>query len=356
MPAKLSLGPRLPYLKMLCIVVVWTPYPGNSWADDKPRLVLEGRNDDVRSMVFIANGKLLVGSANDARCGVRIWDVASGKLLGSLHTHKAIPLSFAVSPDGKTIVTTGSNPGDPDLLHSAEVCDVATGKSRLSIRLRGMQGIWLFFSPDGKTLVLNGLEDETALLFDLATGAKIGTIANTSGTLFDAMVQSADGRYLACAGRDYNIYLYDVAKREQVACLRGHRGSINVLAFSADGKTLLSGGQFGTLLRWDVANRETINHVEAAKFRWFDKRHQLNSIWCLAVSPDGQTVALAGHWYFLLLWTWDRKPPGEAFAIGEVRSQVQQLAFSPDGKTLAVAMNLDGKRVIHLYDYPLKKP
>ena len=57
------------------------------------------------------------------------------------------------------------------------------------------------------------------------------------------------------------IILVDVASREDIRWLRGHTNSIWALAFSPDGKTLASGSADQTVKFWDMASgklRETI--------------------------------------------------------------------------------------------------
>ena len=82
---------------------------------------------------------------------------------------------------------------------------------------------------------------------------------------------SPDGKLLAVSDGESDlphykllptaIILWDVATREEVRWLRGHTNSIWALAFSPDGKTLASGSADQTVKFWDTASgqlRETI--------------------------------------------------------------------------------------------------
>src|SRR5262249_56851577 len=62
-----------------------------------------------------------------------------------------------------------------------------------------------------------------------------------------------DGTRLATAGRDRAIWLWDLARGEDVARLQGHASYVWSLAFSPDRATLVSGSGDSTLRLWDTA-------------------------------------------------------------------------------------------------------
>ena len=62
-----------------------------------------------------------------------------------------------------------------------------------------------------------------------------------------------DGTRLASAGRDRAVWLWDLARGEEVARLQGHTSYVWSLAFSPDGATLASGSGDFTVRLWDTA-------------------------------------------------------------------------------------------------------
>src|SRR5262249_51731920 len=62
-----------------------------------------------------------------------------------------------------------------------------------------------------------------------------------------------DGRRLASAGRDRAVWLWDLARGQEVARLQGHTTYVWSLAFSPDGTTLASGSGDFTVRLWDTS-------------------------------------------------------------------------------------------------------
>jgi WD40 repeat protein len=68
----------------------------------------------------------------------------------------------------------------------------------------------------------------------------------------DVLALSPNGRYLAWAGYDRIVSLYDLAVGHVVHTFQGHDGWIFSLGFTPDGRRLISGSQDGTALVWDL--------------------------------------------------------------------------------------------------------
>lgn len=63
---------------------------------------------------------------------------------------------------------------------------------------------------------------------------------------------SPDGRYLATAGEDLAINLWDLGSGKRIKKMTGHVSSIYTLSFSAESSLLVSGGADWTVRCWDV--------------------------------------------------------------------------------------------------------
>ena len=136
---------------------------------------------------------------------------------------------FALSPDGKTLATTGRD-------GSIRLWDVGTGKVRATLKGHKGSVFALAFSPDGKVL---------------ASGPYAGGIEGSKG--------------------DYAIKLWDVESGKETAALSGHVKGIYSLTFAPDGKTLVAADFTGVMKLWDVARarvKATLGKVkDGAKLR-----------------------------------------------------------------------------------------
>jgi WD40 repeat protein len=203
----------------------------------------------------------------------------------------------------------------------------------------------------GKSLVRRGIYLAVALAGLLAVSGMTSpgqeprkpTIVIPLPGLVTSLAYSPDGKLLAVAEVRLDleklgaiqeapgiVRLYNPATAEVVATLKGHPTGVWVIAFSDDGHTLGSAGLDGAVKLWDVASRK--EEVSA----------QLDEgVGMLAFSPDLRTVATGSREQGTIK-VWDIAT-GEMLAdLGAPpapegrRVNTDVLAFSPDGKALAV--------------------
>src|SRR5262249_3823942 len=103
----------------------------------------------VRSSAFSPDGKTLLtadGEPGERGAG-RVWDAATGKLLGTPVEHKDFILATAFSPDNRTIATAGAE-------GTVRLADALTGRAGPVLHHAGAVYV-VAFSPAGD-LVLTG--------------------------------------------------------------------------------------------------------------------------------------------------------------------------------------------------------
>jgi WD40 repeat protein/serine/threonine protein kinase len=194
----------------------------------------------------------------------------------------------------------------------------------------------LSYSPDGRWLATAG-DDATIRLWEVDTGRLVrALVGHASG--IRAVAWSPDGKTLASASLDQTVRLWDAASGRPLRILRGHprEGLSFALAWSPDSKTLASAhGHAGELRLWDAASGKTLHTLQG---------HTVD-IHGLAYSPDGKTLASGGSDKTVRLWDADS---GQFLRTLEGHTApVHSVAFSPDGKTLASAGQ---DRVVRLWE------
>jgi WD40 repeat protein/serine/threonine protein kinase len=193
---------------------------------------------DNRASLNPAGTLLAAGSIEGP---VRLWDVATGQEVARLEGHDKESKDAAFHPDGSLLATTGID-------GTVRLWDVAT-RAPVEV-LRGHTDIvWrAAFSADGQ-LLASASNDKTIRLWDAQTHELLKVVP--VGSIVYSVEFSPDGTRLAAGCRDNTVRLFDVARRQEVAELRGHDAYVHAVAWSPDGTRLVSGSGDFTVRVWD---------------------------------------------------------------------------------------------------------
>ncbi len=147
---------------------------------------------------------------------------------------------------------------------------------------------------------------------------------------------SPDGRWLASAGEDRTVRIWDMASEQEYRVLQGHGETITSIAFSVDGQRLVSasGGysgenhpMAGEIKVWDIATGKELFTIEGK-----------GAFQSVCFSPDGQRLAASGGQRMEAgpakgeVTVWDVATRKEVLALTDHATPVLSVAFSPDGR------------------------
>ena len=327
---------------------------------------LIGHAGTVVSMAFSPDGKTLVSGSADEN--IILWDMATLQPIGEPFIgHKDTVESVAFSPDGMTIASGGD---DGEIILWDVEAHQAIGEP-LAGHTFDVNS--LEFSRDGRTLGSGG-GDGQIILWDLTSRPPIGSPLTVKIGTINSVAFSPDGTLIAYSGSDRVVYLLSMYSHELIGQLRGHTNDILSVAFSPDGGTLASGGYDKNVMLWDVTalqgkvlfgHTQHVNQVsfeedgklltsslDGAVIKWDTAtRHPLSQtlatyeygIVDMALDRNNKFLATKGWDEIINIWDAPRLKDTNSTSGQPVHQIIMQnpgditsnLAFSPDGKTLA---------------------
>src|SRR5579885_2251350 len=149
----------------------------------------------------------------------------------------------------------------------------------------------------------------------------------------DALAISPDGKLVAAGGAyggSGELKLWDLATGKERTNFKGSTQWPTMIAFSPDGKTLaVSGPQVE-----QGEGKQLVRFYDPEAKKPTVKLQFASSVHALAYSPDGKLLALACGDKMVRVWDVEGKKPKFALKGGHT-DLVQAVAYSPDGKTIA---------------------
>ncbi|QMS92262.1 protein kinase [Nostoc edaphicum CCNP1411] len=272
---------------------------------------LQGHENSVLSVAISPDGKTIASSGDDRK--IKLWNLATGSPISSFNTYSQQVNAVVISPDGKTLVS-----GNDD--NTIKIWNLGTGKQIRTLTGHSDSVHALAISADSQTL-LSGSDDNTIKIWDLATGEQIRTLVGHTFWV-RSVAMSQDNVILASGSFDKTIKIWNLIKGYSIRTLEGNSQTVTTVAISPDGKTLASGSRDRTIKLWNLATGKEIRTLVG----------HVNTVTTVAFSADGKMIASGSRDRTIKLW--NPATGEEILTLAGHTNTVTSVTFSPDDKTL----------------------
>jgi WD40 repeat protein len=322
------------------------------WIEAAPRQPQRGRRRQRRAWFAAGAGALLVAAGVFAllrRNVINPYELEVARRAGSKETAEALVaifgdsrgkhwagvLSFAFSPDGRTVATAAAD-------NTAKVWEAETGKEIRTLKGHTDWVTCVAFGPKTGSRLASGSLDRTVRLWNPTTDAEPRILSGHAGRV-NIVALSPDEALIASGSDSGEVLLWNTVTGTREHAFPGHHGSVRALAFGADG-LLATASDDKTVRLWDAAVKEDRGVLDP----------RTSFVECLVFGPDGKTLATIGGSGRITLWDAREKKALHAFdpqTICPNLTRVRSLSFHADGERVAFSgVNSSGLGELMLLD------
>jgi WD40 repeat protein len=328
-------------------------------------------DSEVIRLAVSPDGARLASADTDGQ--ILLWDVRTGDIAGGLYTDNDI-LGIAFSPNNRWLATAFQNekqlifckawdlkpPKDIPPFDTAITAFAFGPDGTVAIATKdGLIRFWdveknvelsrvsfgeqvsvsqLSFSPNGSLLA--GSSSSQIKVFDMQRLSQPPVLMQNIGYHLQFAFHPT-GRYLATAGSDGVVQVWDVSTGKAVRTLKGHAGAVCTVAFLSDNVTLATGAEDHSVRLWNL--QRTPKNI----YHTFDAA--VPEIVGVCFSSDGRYVACSDPWdkHSTIL------DPVDGRILQTLPGSIWHTAFLPSQPILAVP---NEKFLIQFVDVTTGKP
>lgn len=290
------------------------------------RRVLPGRSTLITGATLSRSGNTLASSGYSA---VRLWDMKSGRLKLTREVSGTVS-SIHFSRDEKTVLAGVSTFDGVNSDNQLWWVDAANGRLNRWTKVSRLPTI---FSPHGTQAVSGPQPFQLWNLTMNPPQPRTLNVKSDSGNRPTALF-SPDGKTIAFADRHAAVHLVNAQNGNLIETLQDANNTavdVYLVAWSPRSDLLATGDAF-----WDI-KKKSLTRLKINRLLWMSQATQM------AFSPDGKTLARANS-SGVTLW----KVPGGALQrdLKALAGASEHLEYSRDGSKL---ITFSGDGAVHLY-------
>lgn len=230
----------------------------------------------VTAVCYSPDGRQLVTSGYRE---LLVWEAATGTLLKRIPGVAERVYAVSFHPNGSQLAVASGTPGE---FGEADIVELGSGRLRHLVSTVGSL-FGIRYSPDGKFVATAGA-DRAIRVYEATSGRLVLRMADHAKPVMDVAF-SPDGSRLASASRDKNAKVFSLQTGQQLSTYQksseGQRaGMIFSVAFSHDGRHVVSGGNDNLVRIWKADDARLVRTLSGFE----------GSILRLVVTADGHVI------------------------------------------------------------------
>lgn len=298
----------------LCALISWA-----GLAQEIEVITQERTQGIITILSYSPDGSLLAsGSAKEN--SVKVWDVASGKIIGKLDGHEGFTTSLLFNSDGTQLITSAK---DEYMI----LWDIVNWKMLDSVKIES-PATCMVKDPDRPDNFYAGLKNGSTHAFNFSNLSQSNKLFNEPMPITKI---DCSGKHLAVGTSSGKIVIFNLENQTVSKNKKVHSSAVKGLNFYNDGQGLITTGGGGLVHLWNINDMLKSKHIKASNsgitafdanvsknrfvtassarrirvwdfegneiFEFKDKLEDYNNsepIRALQISPDGSTVATSG--------------------------------------------------------------